>query len=56
MNMSPRGDQPKSFPISSFLGSEITQNPFYTSLKPWNRKASDMWNFAHFLQFWGWRL
>jgi hypothetical protein len=36
--------------------SEITQNPFYTSLKPWNRNASDMWNFAHFLEFWGWRL
>ena len=36
--------------------SEITENPFYTSLKPWNRNSSDMWNFAHFLQFWGWRL
>lgn len=33
-----------------------TGNPFYTSLKPWNRKASDMWNFAEFLDFWGWRL
>ncbi len=33
-----------------------TGNPFYTSLKPWNRKASDMWNFAEFLEFWGWRL
>ena len=31
-------------------------NPFYTSLKPWNRKASDMWNFVGFLEFWGWRL
>ena len=31
-------------------------NPFYTSLKPWNRKSSDMWNFARFLEFWGWRL
>jgi hypothetical protein len=31
-------------------------NPFYTSLKPWNRSASDMWNFAAFLEFWGWRL
>lgn len=29
---------------------------FYTSLAPWNRKASDMRNFAHFLEFWGWRL
>ena len=33
-----------------------TGNPFYTSLKPWNRKASDMWNFSEFLKFWGWRL
>ena len=31
-------------------------NPFYTSLKPWNRNASDMWDFAAFLKFWGWRL
>ncbi len=33
-----------------------TGNQFYTSLKPWNRTASDMWNFAQFLEFWGWRL
>ena len=32
------------------------KNPFYTSLKPWNRKASDMSDFAGFLQFWGWKL
>ena len=31
-------------------------NPFYTSLKPWNRNASDMRNFAAFLEFWGWQL
>lgn len=36
--------------------SEITGNPFYTSLKPWNRNASDMWKFADFLKFWGWGL
>lgn len=29
---------------------------FYTSLKPWNRQASDMWPFAQFLAFWGWGL
>ena len=29
---------------------------FYTSLKPWNRETSDMWHFADFLAFWGWRL
>ena len=32
------------------------ENPFYTSLKPWNRKSSDMSDFAGFLQFWGWKL
>ncbi len=31
-------------------------NPFYTSLKPWNRNASNMWDFAEFLEFWGWQL
>jgi len=29
---------------------------FYTSLKPWKRSVSDMWNFSRFLKFWGWRL
>ena len=29
---------------------------FYTSLQPWRRRASDMWNFSAFLRFWGWRL
>ncbi len=33
-----------------------TGNPFYTSLKPWNRNASDMWHFRRFLEFWGWKL
>ncbi|MDY6881087.1 MAG: hypothetical protein SV686_12630 [Thermodesulfobacteriota bacterium] len=36
--------------------SRVTGNPFYTSLKPWNRNASDMWDFTGFLKFWGWRL
>jgi len=31
-------------------------NLFYTSIKPWNRSASEMWDFAKFLAFWGWRL
>ncbi|MEN8141559.1 MAG: hypothetical protein ABFR97_10085 [Thermodesulfobacteriota bacterium] len=31
-------------------------NPFYTSLKPWNRHASDMNDFPRFLIFHGWRL
>lgn len=29
-------------------------NPFYTSLKPWARQESDMWDFAGFLKYWGW--
>ncbi len=33
-----------------------TGNPFYTSLKPWNRQQSDLWHFDRFLRFWGWRL
>lgn len=36
--------------------SEKYDNPFYTSLKPWNRRASDMRNFSRFLKFWGWKL
>jgi hypothetical protein len=39
-----------------YADSKVTGNPFYTSLKPWNRDSSDMWDFARFLQFWGWRL
>ena len=31
-------------------------NPFYTSLKPWNRSVSDMNDFAGYLRFNGWRL
>lgn len=33
-----------------------TGNPFYTSLKPWNRNKSNMWYFEDFLKFWGWDL
>lgn len=29
---------------------------FYTSLKPWRRKQSDMRAFADFLTYWGWKL
>jgi hypothetical protein len=36
--------------------SRVTGNPFYTSLKPWNREASDMWDFGRYLRFNGWRL
>ncbi len=31
-------------------------NPFYTSLKPWRRQDSNIWNFSTFLEYWGWRL
>ena len=36
--------------------SEETGALFYTSLKFWRRKESDMWHFGDFLKFWGWRL
>jgi len=36
--------------------SRMTGNRFYTSLKPWNRAASDLWDFEMFLRFMGWRL
>lgn len=29
---------------------------FYTSLRPWARKQSDLWNFPAFLHFWGFSL
>jgi len=40
----------------AYKDSNETGNPFYTSLKPWNRSRSDMWHFDRFLKFWGWRL
>jgi len=40
----------------SYLGSTSCGNPFYTSLKPWNREESDMADFPEFLRFWGWNL
>lgn len=39
-----------------FGSTAISGNPFYTSLKPWNREVSDMNDFATFLHFYGWRL
>ncbi len=39
-----------------YADTEITGNPFYTSLKPWNRYSSNIWNFSGFLAFWGWDL
>ena len=40
----------------AFGDQDKTGALFYTSLKPWNRQASDMWPFAEFLSFWGWKL
>jgi hypothetical protein len=49
--------------LDLFVGSDKayadtaqTDNPFYTSLKPWRRQDSNMWKFARFLHYWGWRL
>jgi hypothetical protein len=37
------------------LGPEAEGNSvFYTSVKFWDREKSNMWNFATFLQYWGW--
>lgn len=39
------------------LGRDTGDGPvFYTSLKPWARKASDLRDFAAFLDYWGWGL
>jgi hypothetical protein len=40
----------------AYTDTALTQNPFYTSLKPWRRSDSDMWEFARFLRYWGWDL
>lgn len=40
----------------SYVNSYYYENPFYTSLKPWNRKDSNMYDFERFLRFWGWKL
>ena len=46
--------------LDLFVGTDKTygsdDNPFYTSLKPWNRRRSDMNDFTRFLDFWGWGL
>ncbi len=35
---------------------ETTGTVFFTSLKPWARSESDLWRFADFLSYWGWKL
>jgi len=40
-----------------YLGANLQDGPvFYTSLKPWARKESDLRDFAGFLKYWGWNL
>ncbi|AGF78702.1 hypothetical protein UWK_02161 [Desulfocapsa sulfexigens DSM 10523] len=39
-----------------FTGTGTGANPFYTSLKVWNRRVSDMNDFPGFLKFYGWKL
>jgi len=36
--------------------SEETGTVFYTSIKFWAREESDLWDFAAFLEYWGWEL
>ncbi len=39
------------------LGDQTeTGTLFYTSLKPWARQKSNLWLFADFLDYWGWKL
>ena len=40
----------------AFSVHDDSEVPFYTSLKPWAREASDLKNFPAFLSYWGWRL
>jgi len=40
----------------AYGNAAVTGSVFYTSLNPINRQASDMWPFAKFLEYWGWRL
>jgi hypothetical protein len=39
-----------------YSGDGLQRNPFYTSLKPWNRNASDLNDFPAYLHFNGWKL
>jgi hypothetical protein len=39
-----------------FGDTQASGNPFFTSLKPWNRSASDLNDFAAYLRFNGWKL
>ncbi len=40
----------------AYSAHDKSDTVFYTSLKFWARKASDLKNFPEFLNYWGWRL
>ena len=40
----------------AFGSADTSETVFYTSLKFWDRKASDLKNFPRFLSYWGWKL
>lgn len=40
----------------AFGSDDTSETIFYTSLKFWDRKASDLKNFPGFLSYWGWKL
>ena len=40
----------------AFGSGDTSETIFYTSLKFWDRKASDLKNFPRFLSYWGWKL
>ena len=42
--------------VDKELGKPDEGRVFYTSLKPWARKRSNMEDFTTFLDYWGWDL
>ena len=40
----------------AYGSADTSETVFYTSLKFWDRKASDLKNFPRFLRYWGWKL
>ncbi len=40
----------------AYGAADTSETIFYTSLKFWDRKASDLKNFPRFLAYWGWKL
>lgn len=40
----------------AYGSADTSETIFYTSLKFWDRKASDLKNFPRFLSYWGWKL